>query len=117
MSALRGLTATSRWQRRWLWPTATVLVTWRPPPSGHENRATSHLAVVQIVECRMEVSQRIRARVQGDLTTGGQDHQLGQIVVRADQVSDEVDLRRDDVDGRNAYRPAVADDVVIAVAA
>src|SRR6516165_110140 len=82
-------------------------------PSGHENRAAAHLAVVQIVERLLEVSQWIGTRVQRDLTTGGQDHQLGQVVVGPDEVSDEVDLGRDDVDRRNVERATVANDVVI----
>ena len=45
---------------------------------------------------------------------GGQRHQVAQVVVRPDEVADEVDLGGDDVDGRDVDVLAVADDVVVA---
>ena len=48
------------------------------------------------------------------LPCGGEHHQVGQVVVGADQVADEVDLGGDDVDRRDVDVLAVADDVVVA---
>ena len=53
--------------------------------------------------------QRVGLGVQRDVARLGQHHQLGEVVVRADEVADDVDLRGDDVDRRDADRAAVAD--------
>src|SRR5882757_7449984 len=87
------------------------------PMSGHEDRAPAYLAVVEVVEGLLEVGERVGGGVQGDLPAGGQHHQLGEVVVAAHQVADEVDLGRDDVDGGYVDRAAVPDDVVVAVTA
>ncbi len=49
-----------------------------------------------------------------DLPLSGEDHELGEVVVGADEVADDVALRGDDVDGRHLHRAAVADHVVVA---
>ena len=50
--------------------------------------------------------------MQGDLARLGKNHQLRELVIGADDVPDDVALGGDDVEGRDADRAAVADDVV-----
>src|SRR3954447_8690284 len=56
--------------------------------------------------------ERIRGRVQRDLALRGQRHQVLQVDVGPDEVPDEGDLARDDVDRGDVDVLAVADDVV-----
>src|SRR3954466_989226 len=69
-------------------------------------------SVVEIGHRVVDGVQRIGARVQGDLALRRERHQVLQVDVRADQVPDERDLARDDVDRRDVDVLAVADDVV-----
>ncbi len=50
--------------------------------------------------------------MQGDLAGLSEDHQLGELVVGADDVADDVALGGDDVQRRDGQRASVADDVV-----
>src|ERR1700730_1355050 len=81
--------------------------------SGDEDRASAHPARVEIVEGLLEVLQQIRRRAQRDFPLRRKGHQLLQVVVRAHQVADEVDLGGDDVDGRDVDVLAVSDDEVV----
>ena len=54
-------------------------------------------------------ASRVGLGVQRNVARLGQHHQLGKVAVRADEVADDVDLRGDDVDRRDADRAAVAD--------
>src|SRR5207248_5367817 len=83
------------------------------PGSGDENGAAADLARVQIVEGLLELVQAVPGGVQLHPALGGEDHQVLQVGVGADEVPDEVDLRGDDVDGRDVEVLAVADDVVV----
>ena len=56
--------------------------------------------------------QRVGPGVQGDLARLGQHHQLGEVVVGADDVADDVALGGDDVERRDVQLAAVADHVV-----
>src|ERR1700722_6286831 len=56
--------------------------------------------------------ERVGLGVEGDLAGLGEGHQLGELVVGADDVADDVPLGRDDVEGRDRDRAAVADDEV-----
>src|SRR3982074_3285460 len=71
-------------------------------------------ALVEVGQCFTECVQRVRRSVKFDVSPCGQDHELHQVVVGADQVADEVDLGRDDVDGRDAHGTPVADHDVTA---
>src|SRR5438128_11708857 len=71
-------------------------------------------ALVEVGQCVTECVQRVRRGVKVDLPPCGQDHELHQVVVGADQVADEVDLGRDDVDGRDVHDTPVADHEVTA---
>lgn len=55
--------------------------------------------------------------MQCDFALRSEDHEFREIVVRADEVTDEVDLRGDDVDRRHVDVLAISHDVVIACAA
>src|SRR4029079_15106317 len=81
--------------------------------SGNQDRAAAHPARVEIVNRPLEFLQRVLARVQLHLALCGEHHQLLQVVVRADQVADEIDLGGDDVDRRNVDVLAVTDDEVV----
>src|SRR3954466_476444 len=69
-------------------------------------------SVVEIGHRVVDGVQRIGARVQGDLALRRERHQVLQVDVRADQVPDERDLARDDVDRLDVDVLAVADHVV-----
>src|SRR4029077_13768317 len=81
--------------------------------SGNQNGAAAHPARVEIVNGPLEFLQRVLAGMQLHLALRGQYHQLRQVVVRADQVADEVDLGGDDVDGGDVDVLAVSDDEVV----
>src|SRR2546427_4119928 len=52
-------------------------------------------AFVEVGQCVTECVQRVGRGVQVDLSPCGQDHELHQVVVGADQGADEVDLGRE----------------------
>src|SRR4029077_8061821 len=81
--------------------------------SGNQNGAAAHPARVEIVNRPLEFLKRVLARVQLHFALCGEHHQLLQVVVRGDQVADEVDLGGDDVDGGDVDVLAVSDDVVV----
>src|SRR6266508_6038521 len=85
---------------------------WVEGSGGDEDAAALEAAAVQVVHGVVDRVQRVDAGVQLHLALGGEDHQLGQVVVGADQVADHVPLGGDDVDGRDVDGAAVADDVV-----
>ncbi len=66
-----------------------------------ENRPAAHPAGIEIVECLLEVLEPVPSGVQGDLALGGKGHELLEVVVGADEISDEVDLGGDHVDRRD----------------
>src|SRR3954463_16815912 len=68
--------------------------------------------VVEIGHRIVDGVQRIRARVQGHLALRRERHEVLQVDVGPDEVADERDLARDDVDRRDVDVLAVADDVV-----
>src|ERR671935_3301920 len=75
-----------------------------------EDAPAVQTAGVQIGDGVVGGVERIGAGVQGHFALGRQGHQLGQVVVGADEVAHKVDLRRDDVDGGHVEPAAVADD-------
>src|SRR4051812_45930174 len=77
-----------------------------------EDPAALQPPVVEVGHRVVDRVERIGARVQRDLALGRQGHQVLQVDVRADQVSDERDLAGDHVDRRDVDVLAVADDVV-----
>ena len=77
-----------------------------------EDGAAAHPAGVEIVQRVEGGVERVGLGVQRDLARLGQHHQLGQVVVGADDVADDVALGGDDVERRDVERAAVADDVV-----
>src|ERR1039458_8174304 len=79
---------------------------------GNEDGAAADPAGVAVGEGLRRGIQRIGPGVQGDLAVLREDHELRQLVVGADDVPDNVPLGRDDVEGRDVHRAAVADDVV-----
>src|SRR6202044_4101402 len=83
---------------------------WRK--SGDENGAAAHPARIQIRERLHGAGQRVGAGMQGDLARLGQRHQLGQVVVGADDVAHDVALGGDDVERGDLQRAAVPDDEV-----
>src|SRR6266508_5180566 len=85
---------------------------WVEGSGGDEDAAALEAAAVQVVHGVVDRVERADAGVQLHLALGGEDHQLGQVVVGADQVADHVPLGGDDVDGRDVDGAAVADDVV-----
>src|SRR4051812_9257282 len=68
--------------------------------------------VVEIGHRIVDGVQRIRARVEGHLALRRERHEVLQVDVGPDEVADERDLARDDVDRRDVDVLAVADDVV-----
>src|SRR6202165_4835088 len=82
--------------------------------SGHEDGPSPYLAGVEVVDGRLEAVEGVLHGVQMDRSAGGEHHQLAQVVVRADEVADEVDLVGDDVDRWDVDVLAVAHDVVVA---
>src|SRR5258708_3932084 len=81
-------------------------------PSGNKNPSSAQLATVECVNCIQSRIERIYGCVQGDFPLGRQRHQLVQVVVRSDEVPDEVDLGGDDVDSGNVERATIPDDKV-----
>src|SRR4051812_46720861 len=77
-----------------------------------ENRAAADLAGVEIVEGVEGGVGGVLLGVQRDLSGLRQDHQLGQVVVGADDVSDDVLLACHEVRGGNSQLTAVTDDVL-----
>src|SRR5712691_1332209 len=77
-----------------------------------EDGAASDPARVKIADSLGGGVQRVGPGVQGNLPGLGQHHQLGEVVVGADDVADDVPLGRDDVERRDVHRAAVADHVV-----
>src|ERR1700694_305865 len=82
--------------------------------SGREDGPSPYLAGVEVVDGRLEAVEGVLHGVQMDRSAGGEHHELDQVVVRTDEVADEVDLIGDDVDRRNVDVLAVAHDVVVA---
>src|ERR1700722_9337217 len=78
----------------------------------HEDGAPADAACVEVGEGVVGGVERVRLGVQGDPAGLGEGHQLGQLVVGADDVADDVALGGDDVEGRDRDRAAVADDEV-----
>src|SRR3954469_18378532 len=77
--------------------------------SGNEDGSAADLARVEIGECVGGGVQRVGLGVQGDLPALRQHHELGQLVVRADDVADHVALGRDDVQRGHLQLAAVPD--------
>ena len=77
-----------------------------------EDPAALQPPVVEVGHRVVDRVQRVRARVQRDLALRGEGHQVLQVDVGPDEVADEGDLARDDVDRRDVDVLAVADDVV-----
>src|SRR5919198_963975 len=77
-----------------------------------EDAPAVQTAGLQIADGVVGGVKRIGAGVQDHFALSCQGHQLGQVVIGADEVAYEVDLRRDDVDGGHVDLAAVADDVV-----
>ena len=77
---------------------------------GDEDRPAAHLAGVEVVQRLLGGVERVGLGVQRDLAGLGQHHQLGELVVGADDVADDVALGRDDVQRRQRAAAAVADD-------
>src|SRR5690349_16642696 len=81
----------------------------RPGRLGDEDRAAADPAGVEIGQRLGRLGQRVGPGVQGDLARLGQHHQLGQVVVGADDVADDVALGADHVERRDVQLAAVAD--------
>src|SRR4051794_4240082 len=79
---------------------------------GDEDAAPLEPSLVEVVHRVVDRVQRVRRRVQAHLALGGQRHQVLQVDVGPDEVADEGDLARDDVDRRDVDVLAVADHVV-----
>src|SRR6516225_7858297 len=79
---------------------------------GDEDRPAADAARVQVGEGVRGGVQGVGPGVQGDLAGLRERHQLGQVVVGADDVADDVPLGGDDVQRRDVQRAAVADHVV-----
>src|SRR5277367_1775217 len=75
----------------------------------HEDGAPADAAGVEVGEGVGGGGQGVGLGVQGDPAGLGEGHQLGQLVVGADDVADDVPLGGDDVEGRDVHRAAVAD--------
>src|ERR1700675_2424378 len=58
--------------------------------SGNKNPSSAQLATVECVNCIQSRIERIYGCVQTYFTLGRQRHQLVQVVVRSDEVTDEV---------------------------
>src|SRR6266516_7956411 len=80
--------------------------------SGDEDRPAADPARVQVGECLDGRVQRVRPGVQGHPAALGQGHQLGEVVVGADDVPDDVALGGDDVERRDLHGAAIVDDEV-----
>src|SRR4051794_7696386 len=80
--------------------------------SGNQDRPAAHTAGVEVVEGVERGIQRVLLGVQRDLPGLGQHHQLGEVVVGADDVADDVLLAADEVQRRDPQLAAVADDVL-----
>src|SRR4051812_24701248 len=83
-----------------------------PDTLRDEDPAALEPPVVEVGHRVVDGVERIRARVQRDLALRGERHQVLEVDVRPDEVADERDLARDDVDRRDVDVLAVADDVV-----
>src|ERR1700677_2046551 len=79
---------------------------------GDEDGAAADAAGVEVGEGVGGGGQGVGLGVEGDLAGLGEGHQLGELVVGADDVADDVALGGDDVQGRDGDRAAVADDEV-----
>src|ERR1700733_11900505 len=79
---------------------------------GNENCPATHAAGVQVGERVRRGVERIGSGVQRDPAGLGERHQLGEVVVGADDVADDVAFGGDDVQGRDAQLAAVTDDEV-----
>src|SRR6266487_7046743 len=77
-----------------------------------EDRTAADAAGVEIGQRFRRCVQRVGPGVQGDLPALGQHHQLGQLVVGADDVADDVALGADHIQRRDVQLAAVADHVV-----
>src|SRR3984957_17363221 len=75
----------------------------------HEDGAPADAAGVEVGEGVGGGGQGVGLGVQGDPAGLGGGHQLGQLVVGADDVADDVPLGGDDVEGRDRHGAAVAD--------
>ena len=82
---------------------------------GDEDRAAADPSVVEIVQRVQRGLEGVLLRVERDLAGLGEDHQLGQVGVGADDVADHVLLLRDEVQRRGLELAAVADDGHVAV--
>src|ERR1700712_268916 len=91
---------------------ATVLVGERR--SGDEDRPAADLPRVEVVQRVEGLVQGVLDRVQGDLPGLGQDHELGEIVVGADDVADDVLLPGHEVQRRGPELAAVAEHEAVA---
>src|SRR5690348_14804881 len=88
-----------------------------PARSGNEDRAAADPAGVQVSERLGGGIHGVRPGVQGHPAAFGQGHQLGEVVVGAHDVPDDVALGGDDVERGDLHGAAVADDEVGATAA
>src|SRR4051812_35971396 len=79
---------------------------------GDEDRPAPDQAGVEVVQGLPGVGEGVGLRVQRDLACLGQHHELGQLVVGADDVADDVALGGDHVERWDDQRAAVADDEV-----
>ena len=78
------------------------------PPNGRvvsrdEDRSAADAAGVEVFEGFGRGVQRVGLGVQGDLAGLGERHQLGQVVVGADDVADDVPLGGNDVQRRDVH--------------
>src|ERR1700722_2002725 len=79
---------------------------------GDEDGAAADAAGVEVGEGVGGGGQGVVLGVEGDLAGLGEGHELGELVVGADDVADDVALGGDDVEGRDGDGAAVADDEV-----
>src|SRR5215218_6815305 len=98
--------------RRASWLKWRILPTGGSPSGRDEDSAALEPPVVEVGHRVVDGVERIGRRVQRDLALRGQGHQVLQVDVGPDEVADERDLARDDVDRRDVDVLAVADDVV-----
>src|SRR5256714_9361174 len=80
--------------------------------SGNEDGAATDPTGVEIPQRLPRLGERVRLGVQGDLPGLRQDHQLGQLVVRTDDVADDVPLGGEEAERRDVHLAAVPDDAV-----
>src|ERR1700749_2124300 len=76
---------------------------------GDEDGAAAYPACVEVGERVGRGVERVGLGMQRNLARLGQRHQLDQVVVRADDVADDVPLGGDDVERRDGDGAAVAD--------